>query len=199
MKTVYKIAYSIAFPFLFLLYRVKAIGRENIPAGAAVVCANHSNNSDPVLIAFAFTKRYQLHFMAKKELFKIPVLGAILKAAGMFSVDREGSDVAAIKTAMKYLKSGEKIGIFPEGRRVEGEDSAAAKTGAVMLAYKTGAPIVPVYVPREKRFFTKVPIVIGEPYKIEAEGKKLTGADYGRLAAELMEKIEELGEKAGLS
>lgn len=196
MNKVYSIACLIARPFFSLVYRVRAIGRENIPDGATVVCANHSNNSDPVLMVYAFTRRNQMHFMAKSELFKIPILGLLLKAAGIFSVDRSGADMAAIRTAIKFLKSGEKIAMFPEGRRVDADDAAAAKTGAIMLAFRTGSPITPVYIPRKKRFFSRIPVVIGQPYKIEAEGNKLTAADYSRLATELMEKIEELSIKA---
>lgn len=192
MNFIYKLCYSILYPFISLRYWHRVTGRENIPEGAALVCANHSSMSDPILVAFALTKAHQLHFMAKIELFRIPVLGSILRKAGIFPVDRSKTDVTAVKTAMKYLKSGEKVGIFPEGKRVAEDESGDAKSGAIRLAMRTGAPILPVYVPRTKRPFKRVNIVIGKPYNIELDKKSASAEDYDRCAAELMDKINGL-------
>jgi len=196
MKGLYKVFYLLTYPFITLLYWHKTTGRVFIPEGAAVVCANHSSNSDPLLLAYALTRHTHLHFMAKAELFRIPVLGLILRKIGIFPVDRAKSDITAIKTAMKYLKAGEKVAMFPEGRRVANSDGGA-KTGAVRLAVRMGVPVLPVHIPRRKRWFSRVSITIGEPYTISLDKKAASPQDYNRAASELMERIEALGGQAG--
>ena len=190
MRFLYSLYYILIFPFFSLMHRVTVKGRENIPEGGAVICANHSSLKDPIALAFAMSLKYHPRFMAKIELMRIPILGFLLKKGGIFGVNRGNSDITAIKTAMKLLKDGEKVVIFPEGTRVESADESAAKTGAIMLASKIGVPILPVYIPRAKRLFKKIEVVIGEPYSIE----KLRGGSeaYSVYAKELMQKIEGL-------
>lgn len=74
-----------------------------------------------------------------------PFIGWVLKHGGIFGVKRGKADVAAIKTAMKYLKDGELLLMFPEGTRHQDGEFGDAKTGAAMLALRTGVPIVPIY------------------------------------------------------
>lgn len=189
MNTAYTLVYLILLPFIFILHPFKIIGRENISEGAAIVCANHSNITDPLLIAFGFKLKNKLHFMAKVELFGIPVIGWALKKSGVFPVNRSGSDISAIRTSMEYLKKGEKIMIFPEGTRVSSDDAVAAKTGAIRMASKLNVPIVPVNVPREKPPFRRITITIGEPYMLP----KLSNSEFADESDRLMEKINELG------
>jgi 1-acyl-sn-glycerol-3-phosphate acyltransferase len=127
--------------------------------------------------------------MAKIEAMKAPILGAFLKSIGVFAVDRGRPDIGAIKTAMKILKEGGIVGIFPEGTRKK-EDGNGAKTGAIMLAVKTGAKLLPVYIPRVKKIFTRVPVVIGEPYTLAKPEAGREG--YEAYAEELMNKILDL-------
>jgi 1-acyl-sn-glycerol-3-phosphate acyltransferase len=191
MKGFYRFGYILLYPFFRIFYKISVKGREYIPEGAALICANHSAYSDPLILAFAFGLKHFMRFLAKIELMRIPVFGYLLKLAGVIGVNRGKSDVSAIKTALKTLKSGVKVAIFPEGTRVAESDAAAAKTGAILLASKTGVPIVPVYIPRNKKFFSTLDVVIGEPYLIE----RLKGGGsevYTVYASELMEKIEAL-------
>ena len=97
MSRLYTILYCIIWPFFNLVHPCKAIGRANIPEGGALVCANHTALNDPLFIVFAFRHKYQLHPMAKAEFMSIPVLGWLLKKAGVFAVERGKSDVGAIK------------------------------------------------------------------------------------------------------
>ncbi|MCI8477291.1 MAG: 1-acyl-sn-glycerol-3-phosphate acyltransferase [Oscillospiraceae bacterium] len=196
MRTVYLILYCIAWPFFNLVHPCRAIGREHIPEGAALVCANHTRLSDPLFIVFAFHRQHQLRAMAKAEFMSFPVLGWLLKQAGIFGVERGKSDVSAIKTAMKFLKSGEKVLLFPEGTRHKDGEAGDAKTGAAMLAVRTGAPIVPVYVPAKKRWFRRTPVVIGAPFTPQIQGKRGTAEEYRAIAEELMERICALEELA---
>lgn len=175
-------------PILQFFFPVRIVGQEHIPEGAAMVCANHSSLLDPLLVALAFGKSEHLHFMAKKELFSVPVIGKIIVNAEAFPVDRGSNDLGAIRTAFRYLKTGCKVMLFPEGTRVSQDDAVAAKSGAVQLASRAKVPVVPVYVPRKKRIFRRTPIVIGPPYQIEHTGRE----GLEPLSEQLMEKIYEL-------
>lgn len=191
MKTAYVICYLIAYPIARLILPCRFFGRENIPEGQLVVCANHSSLMDAVLLAIAFGRRRQLFFMAKSELFKIPVLGRIIKSVGVFPIERGETDINSIRTAMKHLKSGHKIMIFPEGTRFSELESIAAKSGAVRIATKMKAPILPIYVTPGKKLFHSTKVVIGEPYLPQIPQDK----DYTPLADELMKKIFTLESK----
>lgn len=171
-----------------VIYPTRCIGTENIPEGAAIVCATHSNYIDPILLALAFGRDDPIHFMGKKELFKIPVLSGIMRALGAFPVDRGSSDITSIRTAMRFLKDGEKVGIFPEGTRTSEDEEADAKTGAIRLASKMKVPVVPVYLTRKKVIFRKADLIIGEPYYITGEKR----GEFEMLSQELMGKIYEL-------
>lgn len=177
---------------LLLFYKIKSVGKDNIKPGAAVLCANHSSNFDPILISFAAGIENHIHYMAKAELFRIPVVGAVLRSIGSYPVNRGQNDVNAIKRSLSYLKAGEKIAIFPEGTRVKTVEGADAKRGAVRIADQMSVPIVPVYVPRNKKLFHKYTICIGEPYLVNPDKKKFSQIDYSAAADELMVKINAL-------
>lgn len=195
MNRFYSLALGILNVTFRLIYPLKIIGRENIPEGAVLVCANHSSYADPVMIALAFTSKHQLHFMAKADLFDKPVLGGILRVAGSFGVHRGTADASAIKQAMKYLKNGEKVMMFPEGRRIRGEDAAAAKSGAAMLSIRTGIPLLPVHLPAKRRLFHHNVIVIGEAYHPQAANRKATAEEYRAVADDLLQRITALGKE----
>jgi len=174
-------------------YRLGVRGKENIPPGAAMICANHSSLIDPIIISLAFGIKHFLHYIAKIELFRTPVLSAVVTKLGAISVDREISDIKTIKTTLAYFKRDGKVVIFPEGTRTLLGEKVTAKHGAVRLAERAGVPLVPVFVPREKRLLRAVTIVIGEPYLIEKQAEKRSNEDYVALSEELMDKIEALG------
>lgn len=188
-KRNYRILFYLVRLIVAWLYPIRVKGRDNVPPGAAIVCANHTSLLDPVLMAYAFTLQHYLHFMAKLELFQIWPLGSVLRAIGSFPVSREKTDISALRTSIALLKKDEKVMMFPEGTRVQEDESVAAKAGAIRLAGKYRVPIIPVFVDRRKKPFRRTKIVIGEPYMIPADQH---GSD--KLAAELMEKIFALGE-----
>ena len=192
--------YAFIYPFIWLFMKIfhpwKAVGLENLPEGAALLCGNHSTAGDPVYVVCCLGRRRQIHVIAKEEVMKWPVVGFILKKAGIFGVKRGKADVAALKEALRVLKGGERLLMFPEGHRVKEGEAAEARTGAAMFATRTGAPIVPVYIPTKKRLFRKTTIVFGEPYHPEFEGRKPTPEDYRRIADDLMTRIRALEEKA---
>lgn len=175
-----------------LLWPFRVYGKENVPEGAAVVCANHTHFSDPFYMAFAVPVKYHVCLMAKQELFKFKPLGALLRAIGTFPVNRGAADVNAMKTALQVLKSGKKLGIFPEGTRTHTDGEVSPKAGAVRLAQKACAPLVPMYIPREKKLFRPIKIVIGEPISLEGRGR-LSKEELENISNDLMDKIAKLG------
>lgn len=196
MQRWYTFIYCLIYPFFNLVHPTKAIGLENFPEGGMLICANHTKASDPFFIVFALGLKRRVTAMAKAEVTRFPVVGWLLKKAGIIGVERGKADVGAIKAAMKMLKAGERMILFPEGTRVaEGEEEDhEAKTGAAMLATRTGVPIVPVYIPRKKNWFRPTTIVIGEAYHPKFEGKRATAEDYRVIADDLMERIFALAE-----
>lgn len=194
MNPWYKFILNLGWPFFTLYHPMKVVGQENIPEGGCLVCANHSSMSDPCFVVVAFSKKRQLHIMAKASVMRIPILGPLLKKAGIFGIERGKADFNAIKTAMKLLKDGKYVLMFPEGTRVRENDNIEAKNGAAMLAVRAGVPILPVYIPVKKPAFRRLTVVIGEPYHIETETRRPSQDDYHRYANELLYKIYKLGE-----
>ncbi|MBR3555608.1 MAG: 1-acyl-sn-glycerol-3-phosphate acyltransferase [Oscillospiraceae bacterium] len=182
----YRWAYCFIIPIIRLLFPLRIHHAERLPDGPMVICAPHSALVDPILIMEMMTIRRYPRFLAKKELFSVPVIGPFLRRIGMIPVDRGKADISSIKEALKILKDKGIIGIFPEGTRVKEEHASQAKTGAVMLASRTGVPILPVWMPRKKRLFRRIDMVIGEPYSLPV----LRGsAEYLPYAEELMRRI----------
>ena len=172
IQAMYRLLYCIVRPFFCLCHPVRAVGRENIPEGAAVLCANHTALTDPLFVCFAARLHFMIRPMAKIELSRVPVIGWLLGKAGVIYVDRGHADVKAVKAALSCLKGEGKLLIFPEGTRVhEGED-VAAKGGAALFATRTGSPILPVYVSRKKPWFRPTTVVFGQPSTPRSRGGK---------------------------
>lgn len=197
MQRWYTFIYVLIYPFFNLFHPSRAVGLENVPHGGALICPNHTKASDPFFVVFALGLRNRIVAMAKAEVLRIPVVGWLLGKAGVFGIERGKADVGAIKTAMKSLKAGEKLLMFPEGTRVKKGEEAdhSAKNGAAMLALRTGMPIVPVYIPREKNWFRPTPVVIGEAYHPQIAGRKATPEEYDAISADLMKRIMALAEQ----
>lgn len=192
MKTVFAILYCIVWPFFNLVHPCKPIGREHIPQGAVILCPNHTRLSDPLFTVFAMGLKHRPQVMAKAELMSIPVLGWLLGKAGVFAVERGKSDVGAIKRAMRCLRSGDKLLMFPEGTRSQDESLGDAKTGVAMLSVRTGTPILPIYIPAEKKWFRRTPVVFGEAYIPETKGGRGSAEEYKVIAKDLMDRIAAL-------
>ena len=189
----YRTCHRIVGPLILFFRPITVKGEEHLLPGSAVICANHSAMIDPFLVALSFKADSPIHVLAKAELFKIPVIAFFLRKLGKISVDRSLADMSSVKASLSYLKNDEKILIFPEGTRASEYKEVAAKSGAIKIAERTGAPIIPVFIPRKKPFFRKSKLVFGKPYLIEKPQKKRTAEDYEVLASELMSKIQDLG------
>ena len=197
MNIVYVLAYIVLWPVFRILLPTKAVNKGNLPERGALYCANHTRTNDPLFVAYALGLSRQIHVMAKDEIMHWPVIGWILKKGGIFGVKRGQNDIGAVRTALKYLKNGENLLLFPEGTRHQDGDMGDAKRGAAMLAVRTGVPIVPIYIPAEKKWFRFTPVVFGEPYYPKVAGRKGTTEEYQAIADDLMARIEALRPQAG--
>ena len=193
MNRLYAVLYPLIWIFMRIFHPWKVEGRENVPVGAVVMCGNHTTMGDPVYVVCALGWKCQTRVIAKEELMKIPVLGFLLEKAGIIGIKRGKADVAAIKEAMRVLRNGEKLLLFPEGTRVKEGENAAAHTGAAMFATRTGTMLLPVYISPKKKLFRKTRVVSGKPYAPAYEGRKPGPEDYQRIADDLMDRIHHLG------
>jgi len=125
-------------------------GLEHVPAsGPVLVICNHLHNADPVLISASFPR--PLHFMAKRELFQIPVIGWVIRGVGAFPVDRGKADRAALRRAEAALKQGIAVGMFPEGTRSVSRSLQRALPGAALVALRAQVPILPLVITGSER------------------------------------------------
>jgi 1-acyl-sn-glycerol-3-phosphate acyltransferase len=179
-----------------VFWRARVFGAANVPAsGRLIIACNHISYFDPPILGALCPRR--ISYMAKKELFEIPVLGTVIRALGAYSVDRRGSATGAIKRSLHVLESGGTVGIFPEGRRSRGGPSAP-QTGVALLASLAGSPVVPACVHGTDRALRlgRVDVAFGAPLALPA-GRKATRDDLAKFATETMKAIEALTESIG--
>ena len=195
METIYRLLYCIVKPFFCLCHPVRSIGRENIPEGAVVLCANHTALSDPLFICFAARMRYQIRPMAKIELSRVPLIGWLLGKAGVIYVDRGHADVKAVKSALSCLKGEGKLLIFPEGTRVhEGGGRGGQGGSRLCLPPVLQVLVLPVYVTRKKPWFRPATVVFGQPFHPQIAGRKATAEELDQITHTVMDQIHALGE-----
>ncbi|MBI5285548.1 MAG: 1-acyl-sn-glycerol-3-phosphate acyltransferase [Chloroflexi bacterium] len=121
----------------------KVEGLENVPkTGGAILVSNHLNNADPCIIPGVFKRR--IITMAKKEMFKWPGINLLFRFIGAFPVDRQGADIAALREAQHVVTDGLLLLMFPEGTRSRDCQLHRGFPGTALVAYRTGAPIIPV-------------------------------------------------------
>lgn len=187
-----------------LILRIRVRGRKNEPRrkdGVYLVCANHQTVLDVIFLCIAL-RHQQPHFMGKEGVFRVPVLGRLVRWLGAFPVARGRSDVGAIKHTMTLLKSGRSVGIFPQGTRCAGKElrECRVKAGAGLIAAHTGVQVLPVYIGMKDhkwKFFRRVTVVIGEPIPFESFGyDKEQPGEYARMTNEIYERICALEESA---
>ncbi len=166
--------YKFIYFLLNLIFRpfisMKIENPENIPKDRNyIIIANHVSNFDPLLLALKWEK--QVHFMAKEELFKIFVIGPVLKMLDMIPVRRGESDRKAVKESLDYLKQGEILALFPEGTRNKKKEGLLPfHTGAAFFAKSADLEVLPVAITGtdsiKPGFFNKVVFNVGKPIKI---------------------------------
>ncbi len=179
---------------LKILFGFKVIGKENIPKkGPFIMASNHVSIADPAVVGVA-CHTAQLTFMAKKELFDIPVFGLWFRAVGCIPTERDFRNFGPVKKAVKRLKAGGVLGIFPEGTRSVDGQLKKLEPGIGLIALKSGAPIVPVYIsgtqkalPKGKKFL--------RPCKVTAKIGKIVDISESTGLSEKRKIYESIGEK----
>jgi len=169
----YFVAGLVTGPPVWLVFRLRATGKEHIPReGGFVLSANHLSNLDPWPLGLPMFPRRQIRFMAKAELFRWP-LGPIVKAGGAFRVRRGKGDAGAIETAVQLVREGEVVAIFPEGtRRKKGlvkKREARPHTGAVRVALEAEAPLIPAAIRGTDRLSRLGPLRVAYGTPIELD------------------------------
>jgi 1-acyl-sn-glycerol-3-phosphate acyltransferase len=186
-------------PIVRFFTGVKTQGLENIPnEGGFLLCSNHIAVRDVILIGATCPR--QIKFVAKKELFAIPVLSQFMQAMGAVKIDRSGNDVAALRRSIELIESGEIVSIFPQGHRFPAVDPSTTpiKNGAGMVAYRAGCDVLPVFIKvkgNKYGIFKRVVICYGKPIKHSELGFSGGGTDEYKAATELIFKRSlELGD-----
>ncbi|MCC2684876.1 MAG: plsC [Paenibacillaceae bacterium] len=160
----YSIGQTLCRILFYGIFRLKVIGRENIPAtGGVILCSNHTSNLDPPLLGTPVPRK--VRFMAKAELFKVPLLGAIIHAVGAFPIKRGGVSKESLRLAASILEEGGVLGVFPEGTR---KGSEVGKRGAASLALRSGAQVVPVAIIGKYIPFRRMKIIYGKPLDLSS-------------------------------
>ncbi|WP_040397056.1 lysophospholipid acyltransferase family protein [Anaerococcus senegalensis] len=148
------------------LFRIRVHGIENIPKDEKyIICANHKSFFDPIFVALAINR--QVHFIAKKELFEIPILKNILKKLNVIPAQRDGKDLSVLRDSIKLIKKGKILGIFPEGTRVKEIKRENIKDGAGYIALKSKTDILTIEIISSYKPFFKTNLYIKNLVKIE--------------------------------
>lgn len=184
------------YPIHSIVYPFKLYGNKKVGKGAYVYVGNHYCLWD--IFYPAHTTWEGIHFLAKQSILEAPIVGRWARGCGVIGAQRDGSDVRTVMDAMRVLKNGEKISIFPEGTRnkVSDEEFLPFHGGAAMFAIKTKTPVIPFAICNRPKVFRKTHVVFGEPMEFtEYYGKKLTAADYEEAEEKLKNAIYTLREE----
>lgn len=198
----YKI-FRLLFAMIIKIFgRYQVSGLQNLPdSGPALVVSNHISNWDPLVVGVVMPR--QINFVAKEVLFKIPLVGFLMRAWGAVPISRERGNREALTKSMELLKDGRVVGIFIEGKRNLGNPDKMLdpQPGAAMLALKSGVPVVPVALTNTNRIFRsfkKVKVMIGEPMLFNSS-TELEGLEkkeqYHQISRKITEAIEGLYRK----
>lgn len=178
--------------YFFFINKITLKGTENIPEnGGVVLCSNHINWLDPILIGICVKRK--IYFMAKAELFSNKFFAFIMKSINAFPVKRGTADISAIKKSFNIIKNGEILGIFPEGTRSKTGKLLPAEPGASVIALKTNAPVIPVRVQGSYLIGGNLRLTIGKPISFEEyRGKRLSSQQINNISQQIMKEISKL-------
>lgn len=188
----YTFARSAVKGILSPVYRFEVAGAENVPSeGGVIVCSNHIDNLDPPAVGITCPR--PVSFMAKEELFKLPLLKSILPKLEAFPVRRGMSDREALRKGLGILKEGKVLGLFPEGTRSKDGKLGKGLAGVGFFALRSEAAVVPCAVIGPYRKFKKVQVVYGEPIDLTTYKQERASAEV--VTDVIMSKIAELIDK----
>jgi len=183
------------YPWNAFFYPYKMHGYTKVGTGAYIYVGNHFSMWD--IFYPARTTWEGIHFFAKDSLMHAPMIGYFAKKIKALGVMRDGSDARTLMDALRILKNGEKVSLFPEGtrNRVSEEEFLPFHGGAALLAIKTKTPVIPFVVCSKPRVFRRTHVVFGEPMELSSYyDRKLTQEDYEEAEKVLRDRIYELRE-----
>lgn len=185
----YKFGRAVCSIYLKSLYKIEVVGKENFPKeGGVLLCSNHISNNDPPLVGVTCPR--EISFMAKEELFRVPVMKTIMHGIRAFPVKRGMSDRNALKGGLSLLKDGNVLGLFPEGTRSKTGELGTGLAGAGFFALRSSAAIVPCAIIGPYKRFSKIKVVYGKPIDFEAvRANKLSAQEATDI---IMDSIREL-------
>ncbi len=197
---VYRAAWYLARSLLHLLFGYRVEGAEKVPkVGPVILAANHLSILDPIAIGAGVGR--PVSFLARADVFRLPLLSWLLPRLYAIPVERGTGDLAAVKNAIRALEKGMAFGIFPEGTRSRSGKLQPFKTGVAAIALRTGAWVVPVAVmgteeawPVGKKFFRfrrPIRVVYGEPIPVPRKSK-VTHQELENLTREIEARVREL-------
>lgn len=199
-KKLYKIIRPVASLVIKSKYKVTYIGAENVPTDRGIIiAANHITALDPVIIG-AGCPKCNMHFIAKQELFEKNIVGWFLSQLNSFPVNRSKFDRDAIDYAIRLIKNGKALGIFPEGTRSPDFKPHKAKGGIGYIARECKCDIVPVsiYTCDEAKSGTRLTVRYGKPIKyeeLELDENSTKMKDVRKASVLVMERITALWEE----
>ena len=179
-----------------VIFPSKIYNKENIPEGSAVIICNHFSIADVVYIAKIYNK--DIGFLGKEEVFKKKLVGKLLKSCGGIPINRDNPDIKSMLSAIKLLKNGHKLAIFPEGTRnkLGYGRPLPIKGGSAVFAVKAKCPIVPIMMMKKAKIFRKNHIFIGEPFELsQFYGVKITDKEIEEMDNITMSKMIETQDK----
>lgn len=170
----YKIVRLILWPFVKIFYPYKIINKENITnEGNTIIICNHLQKADVYYTTFTF--KGKSYYLSKKEWFKNKFLTKLLISLGAYPVDREKTDMRAIKNVLNLLKEGKRVIIFPEGtRNKETLDLLPIKDGPGYFAHKSNSTILPITIAKRAKMFRKNYVYVGKPFKLDNVDQKFS-------------------------
>ena len=191
----YKFVRFITFWGFKFVYKNEIYGLNHIPKGPGLIAANHTSFLDPPVVSVSFPE--EVHFLARKTLFKNPIFGALIRNLNAHPVSGRTEDVAVFKTIVSLLKENKKVIIFPEGQRTSDGKIKEIKPGISLLLSRTDAAIIPTYVhgtfniwSKKQAFpklFGKTAVVFGTPIFYDKDSDK----DRKVLQKEIAENLKD--------
>ena len=180
---------TVLLPFFKLIYRMKYVGRENVPEnGAYILASNHRLATDPIMLGMGLKR--QVLFMAKEELFKNKFISWFLRKLGAFPVSRGKADTGSIRHFENALENGALMGIFIEGTRSKDGEFLPPKNGCSLIAWDTKTPVIPVC---HTKIGSRTVFHFGKPLSLEDMGFEKGGAREFRNASRvIMDHIKAL-------
>jgi 1-acyl-sn-glycerol-3-phosphate acyltransferase len=202
----YLLGYSLSKGIAKTFFNYRVIGAENmIEEGPCIIAANHCSYLDPPLVGIACKRA--IHYLARKTLLDVPILGPILPELNVIPVDQKNAERSALMGAIRVVGNGGAVLIFPEGTRSPSGQLQAARPGIGMISAKTGAPVVPIWIcgsheimPRDSKWPRRGPVTVtvGEPVMLSCKTTVTERETYQLISDRVMETITRLRDRGRL-